>query len=528
MRTTSTFARMYRERVQATGKSLVSCLSRKSWPYPNGAEISYRRALKAYLWGIVRPYIEAQLAMYQGVHGDALQIKDVAPGLPNVSTLLDFGEVVDRKNKAGWVSLQEVAIGEKFAMDTPGVSGVLKGWASTQVTLISNATTALEQSVNLRVRQGVQKGWTPAQVKSLLLSDMPDMTARRAQTVARDQVSKLNGDLTQLRMEDAGFETYTWETAQDERVRGLPGGRYPAAHPSHWVMQGLVCRWDDPTVCLDKASGEWVPRPGNAPLTHPGSDILCRCVALPNWDELKELEGRPAMVSVPSVQGAAPDRPELEAQWAKDGFSLGAGSSAMRAQLEAKHVAALAVKDLATPSPEEDIIKLLSGDDRTEGSCSSLCLAYIANKQGIQVLDFRGGSSLQVFSHLRGNGFTDLAGLASKQSAISRSTAPVWDLLSTLKGDSKEYMLGFAHHIAMVKRVGKDWMYLELQQEKGGWQKLGKTELRQRFGFRGRQWGRATVIDPESLRGSAEFRSLLPFINTASENQQRGAGGQAK
>lgn len=293
MRTTSTFARMYRERVQATGKTGFSRLARKSWPYPNGAEISYRRALKTYLWGIVRPYIEAQLAMYQGSHGDALQIKDVAPGLPNVSTLLDFGEAVDRKNKAGWVSLQEVAIGEKFAMDTPGVSGVLKGWASTQVTLISNATMALEQSVNLRVRQGVQKGWTPAQVKSLLLSDLPDMTARRAQTVARDQVSKLNGDLTQLRMEDAGFETYTWETAQDERVRGLPGGRYPDAHPSHWVMQGLICRWDDPTVCLDKASGEWVPRPGNAPLTHPGSDILCRCVAVPNWDELKELEGRP-------------------------------------------------------------------------------------------------------------------------------------------------------------------------------------------------------------------------------------------
>jgi len=98
----------------------------------------------------------------------------------------------------------------------------------------------------------------------------------------------LNGDLAQGRMEQAGIETYIWSISMDERVRGLPGGKYSNAVPSHYLMEGLICRWDDPTKYRN-ASGEWVARPAGAPLLHPGQDIMCRCVALPNWGELDEL-----------------------------------------------------------------------------------------------------------------------------------------------------------------------------------------------------------------------------------------------
>ncbi|HGQ4216718.1 TPA: hypothetical protein ACL7J0_001611 [Streptococcus pneumoniae] len=42
---------------------------------------------------------------------------------------------------------------------------------------------------------------------------------------------------------------------------------------------------------------------------------------------------------------------------------------------------------------EEEIIQAISGGDKTKGSCSSLAFAYIGNKAGYTVLDFRGGKS---------------------------------------------------------------------------------------------------------------------------------------
>lgn len=47
----------------------------------------------------------------------------------------------------------------------------------------------------------------------------------------------------------------------------------------------------------------------------------------------------------------------------------------------------------------DEIIKTLSGGDLTGGSCASLGLAYIGQKQGWNVLDFRGGESQSFFSN---------------------------------------------------------------------------------------------------------------------------------
>ena len=56
--------------------------------------------------------------------------------------------------------------------------------------------------------------------------------------------------------------------------------------------------------------------------------------------------------------------------------------------------AKLLKKSLST----DKIVERLGGGDKTEGSCSSLAFAYIGNKNGIDVLDFRGGKSQEKFS----------------------------------------------------------------------------------------------------------------------------------
>lgn len=83
---------------------------------------------------------------------------------------------------------------------------------------------------------------------------------RRAQLLARDQIAKLNGQITQKQQEDAGVEEYIWSDSGDSRVR-----------PGHKRLNGKRFRWDDPPV-VDEKTGR---------RRHPGEDYACRCVALP-------------------------------------------------------------------------------------------------------------------------------------------------------------------------------------------------------------------------------------------------------
>ena len=76
-------------------------------------------------------------------------------------------------------------------------------------------------------------------------------------------------------MQDAGLSMYVWDTSGDERVR-----------ESHAVMEGLLCRWDDATVCSYDGGRTWKPRPSGAVLMHPGMDYQCRCCADAWFDEL--------------------------------------------------------------------------------------------------------------------------------------------------------------------------------------------------------------------------------------------------
>jgi hypothetical protein len=86
----------------------------------------------------------------------------------------------------------------------------------------------------------------------------------RALLIARTQMSKANGALTQARGEELGLPWYVWETSQDERVR-----------KSHLRMQGILVRYDNPpspeVLVGEKSQG-----------TYNAGDIYnCRCYRSP-------------------------------------------------------------------------------------------------------------------------------------------------------------------------------------------------------------------------------------------------------
>ena len=107
-----------------------------------------------------------------------------------------------------------------------------------------------------------------------------EVSRNRARVIARDQTNKLTANINQARQQSIGIETYKWRTVKDQRVVGKPGGKYPEgnkAHGNHYIMEGLLCRWDDPTVIYDENKEKWVKRDDEMPQTHPGVDVLCRC-----------------------------------------------------------------------------------------------------------------------------------------------------------------------------------------------------------------------------------------------------------
>lgn len=287
MRRSTTFARLFRE--QGSLKA-VRLMSRRQWKYPAATEHKYARMVRDYLDNAWKGYAEAWLRAYVPSRSDALEDlwPEDATRSPVLGAIITLAEDLDKFNKQEWDAFKKIAVGAAFSEDDPWVQPVIDEWARTQVTLITKASQDMQDAVARRVRKGVAAGAGTDEIRTLLMRDLPGISFRRAQIIARDQCAKLNSDLSQGRMEQAGIETYIWSTSMDERVRGLPGGKYADAVPSHYLMEGKVCRWDDPTKCKD-ANGDWVARPLGAPTLHPGQDIMCRCVALPNWAELDEL-----------------------------------------------------------------------------------------------------------------------------------------------------------------------------------------------------------------------------------------------
>ena len=75
----------------------------------------------------------------------------------------------------------------------------------------------------------------------------------QALLTGRDEVARLDGELTMRRQMSVNIFDYVWRTRRDERVR-----------PTHQALEGSRQRWDSPP-----ATG------------HPGQAHLCRCRAIP-------------------------------------------------------------------------------------------------------------------------------------------------------------------------------------------------------------------------------------------------------
>jgi SPP1 gp7 family putative phage head morphogenesis protein len=157
-------------------------------------------------------------------------------------------------------------LGVDIFQDEPWLETQLELFANQNSQLITNMTTNEIERVSGIVQRALQEGSSLESITDNIEKSF-GITRRHAKLIARDQTTKLNGSLTKLRQQEIGVTQYRWETSNDERVRA-----------DHRVMQGKICRWDDPTVYLNEKTGKWEKRSTiGGTLVHTSQDVNCRC-----------------------------------------------------------------------------------------------------------------------------------------------------------------------------------------------------------------------------------------------------------
>lgn len=253
-------------------------IPKREWGYPWSYERSYDKTLRAYVSQIEKAMEEEipameDLAKDNGVKMDsyesdltALLDKIGAKVDKNVSEAAlkkriqsmyklvnDFNDKEFHKAIKEAVGISDFFINEKWQQMYKAV------WIQDNLSLIKS----IKQRTLENIRYDLGELIATAQNKQLraaqlteMIQNITDQNYKRAHLIARDQIGKLNGRLTQLRQQSAGIKRYKWSTSRDERVR-----------PAHAEREGKIFEWDNP------------PFDGN-----PGYPIQCRCVAIPVID----------------------------------------------------------------------------------------------------------------------------------------------------------------------------------------------------------------------------------------------------
>jgi SPP1 gp7 family putative phage head morphogenesis protein len=139
------------------------------------------------------------------------------------------------------------------------LNSAIEAFSAENAALITTLSQRHIDQVRSLVVEGFRNGTTAKNLSLEIENKVNAKTKANYRLIARDQVNKLNGQLTQLRQRSVGVTRYVWRTSLDERVR-----------PSHRSKEGNTYQWDNPP---DDTG-------------HPGNDYQCRCYAEPILEDL--------------------------------------------------------------------------------------------------------------------------------------------------------------------------------------------------------------------------------------------------
>lgn len=139
-------------------------------------------------------------------------------------------------------------------------------WVDENVSLIKSIPTETLGDMRKIIKKGFLGGKSTTSIMKEIEHSYK-IEKCRARLIARDQIGKLNADVTEAQQRDAGIEEYIWDDCGDNRVRKC-----------HKELNGQRFRWDDPPeMWYETKKG----RVMTGRRCHPGQDYRCRCRAKP-------------------------------------------------------------------------------------------------------------------------------------------------------------------------------------------------------------------------------------------------------
>lgn len=246
---------------------------------PDRAERTYARELNKHLAALeqrvmpgLEPVLERAVAQFNQLTPDRADswASDIAVYLsrqqlafgqgvePPRETTAGIARMVSALNKAEINKLMRSAFGVNLIESEPWLSGMVDSFSESNVELIKSLTSETFSRIENITQAGVRAG-KPVREISQELQAQFKVSRSRANLIARDQVSKLNSNITELRQRQLGVKEYIWRTSNDERVR-----------ETHRAHNGKTFAWSDP--------------PANT--GHPGQDYQCRCWAEPVLEDV--------------------------------------------------------------------------------------------------------------------------------------------------------------------------------------------------------------------------------------------------
>ena len=164
------------------------------------------------------------------------------------------------KDYTSWVELGDsIGVNLRNEIDNAPTGQVMRELLAEQVRLITSLPLEASQRVHRMTTEGITKGLRADEITKQILKT-GEVTAARARTIARTEVSRTAATLTEARAKHIGSEGYIWHTVGDSDVRD-----------DHKELNGKFIRWDSPPIA-DKKSGV---------RAHAGCIYNCRCWAEP-------------------------------------------------------------------------------------------------------------------------------------------------------------------------------------------------------------------------------------------------------
>jgi len=165
---------------------------------------------------------------------------------------------------------------EAFGIDLTGMLGdgavreKMEDAVRENVDLITSIQTDFINDIGEKVFGNLREGGRSENLIGII-QERGNVSLSRARFIARDQTAKLNSQLTEARSQALGLDVYEWSGTGDERERD-----------SHFALNGMLCKYSDPTVYSDDGGKTWKKRSSiGAYEGKPGEDYQCRCLSLP-------------------------------------------------------------------------------------------------------------------------------------------------------------------------------------------------------------------------------------------------------